>query len=115
VQNVLFALMTALVLAFASTAARADDAQAQAQKLYADGDAAYKKNDYAAALAAFQQAYELVPLPALLYNVAQCYRKLGDHQHAIENYEKFEALEKKIPAAKKKELTKYLAEEKKLA
>jgi tetratricopeptide (TPR) repeat protein len=110
-------LIIALLLTFGALAApvvRAQDdaTKAQAQQLYADGEKAYQKGKYADALASFQKAYDLVPLPALLYNVAQCYRRMNDHVHAVETYDRYSSLEKNIPAARQKELAKYLQQEK---
>ncbi|HEY4223765.1 MAG TPA: hypothetical protein VGO62_20550, partial [Myxococcota bacterium] len=102
----------ALVLA---PVARADDDpnKAAAQAAYHDGETAYDKGDFPAALTAFQHAYDLAPIPALLFNMAQCYRKLNDHAHALDTLEKYQQLEKNVPAQRRKELKSQLASEKK--
>jgi tetratricopeptide (TPR) repeat protein len=37
----------------------------------------------------FKEAYRLHPDPLFLYNIAQCYRKLGDHAEALSYYRKY--------------------------
>ncbi|MBM4319037.1 MAG: hypothetical protein FJ125_03540, partial [Deltaproteobacteria bacterium] len=43
----------------------------------------YQAGSYAAALAEFQAAYQLVPEVNLLYNIARCFEKLGRKERAI--------------------------------
>jgi tetratricopeptide (TPR) repeat protein len=47
----------------------------------------YKKENFDQALAEFQKAYDLDPLPRLLYNIGQLHRKLGHNRLAIDAYE----------------------------
>lgn len=49
----------------------------------------YGAGDFAGAIALFEQAYALEPVPNLLYNIAKCYEKMQDWKKAIEYYEKF--------------------------
>lgn len=55
----------------------------------------FKAGQFDAAVADFQAAYEMKPLPLLLFNLAQAHRKAGHHRQALELYERFLAEEKK--------------------
>ena len=45
--------------------------------------------DYAAAITAFLESYDLAPLPVIQYDLGQAYRLHGDTAKAIEAYEKY--------------------------
>jgi len=47
------------------------------------------------AIREYEAAYELVPLPQLLFNLGQAHRLKGDHRKALESYEKFLAADPK--------------------
>ncbi len=49
----------------------------------------YNASDFANALADAKAAYELDPRPALLYNLGQCYRALGDLRQALFSYRRY--------------------------
>ncbi len=51
--------------------------------------AEYDAGAYAKALADFQAAYALDPRPALLFDLGQCQRALGNHRKAALAYERF--------------------------
>jgi tetratricopeptide (TPR) repeat protein len=82
------ALLTALLLATgAGTVARAaepvsTEARAEARALYQKGTANYNVGEFQVALQQFKQAYLIQPDPVFLFNMAQCYRQLGDYQNA---------------------------------
>ncbi len=105
------ALALAVLVAFPAHAA---GSKAKARTLFHQGQSAYEAGDFQGALDLFQEAYATVPAPALYFNIAQCYRKLGDHAHAVEALEKYRKLQKRIPASIRKELEAQLAEEKAL-
>ena len=65
------------------------DPDTRARTLYREGQAAYQEGRYREAMAAFENAYELRPLAPLLFNVAQCHRKLGQCEQAAEYYQRF--------------------------
>ncbi|MCA1663305.1 MAG: hypothetical protein LC659_03390 [Myxococcales bacterium] len=70
----------------ASATARAESAEAEVERLAAEAVNAYKGADYKRAIELLQRAYEIRQVPALLYNVAKAYDKLGDIDHAYDSY-----------------------------
>jgi hypothetical protein len=64
--------VTGIVLGLASSA-NADD-KGKARELFKDGTRLYDVGDYREALQAFKKTYLLYEEPALLINMAQCYR-----------------------------------------
>lgn len=96
------AVALVLVLALAPLPAVAtpisEEAKAQSKAKFLEGNAAYEQGDYRKALEAFDAAYKLAPLPAFLYNVAQCHRQLGAYERAAFFYRRFLALSEKEPA-----------------
>ena len=77
----------ALVCALAQ-AAYADNKQA-AKEAYTEGKRQYDVGDYESALAAFKKAYLNYEEPVFLFNIAQCYRALGDRPSAVRTYRAF--------------------------
>ena len=69
-----------------SASARAETPEAQVERLAAEAVNAYKGADYKRAVELLQQAYEIRQVPALLYNLAKAYDKLGDIEHAYDSY-----------------------------
>jgi tetratricopeptide (TPR) repeat protein len=53
------------------------------------GTKAFQAEDYPAAVDAFEKAYEVKPVPNLLYNIGRAHEKSGDFQKAVDFYEKF--------------------------
>ena len=49
----------------------------------------YNLDELEAALEEFREAYRFKPDPSLLFNIAQCYRKLGQRDAAIDFYRKY--------------------------
>jgi tetratricopeptide (TPR) repeat protein len=62
---------------------------AKARALADRGRALHDAADYANAIAAFTQAYALAPSPALLFNLAQAYRLLGNCGDAVLMYRRY--------------------------
>ena len=54
-----------------------DDEREQARALYSEGAASFESGDFNDALASFQACYDLSRLPALLFNLASSYDRLG--------------------------------------
>jgi tetratricopeptide (TPR) repeat protein len=85
----------ALLASATLVGAPAQEAQAQestAEKtaqLNSQARERYQANDFAGAIALFEQAYKLEPLPNLLFNIAKCYEKMEDWAKAKEFYERF--------------------------
>jgi tetratricopeptide (TPR) repeat protein len=67
-------------LAKGPDAAAAPDAatKAKAAKKFKEGERAFKRHDYTAAAAAFDEAYSIAPHPAALFNAATAYEKAGE-------------------------------------
>ena len=79
----------ASALALSAAPARAEDAPEKARQLYAEGKAEYDLGHITGALAKFEAAYRVRPVPALLFNIAQCHRLLGDLNSAAMTYRAF--------------------------
>ena len=77
----------ALVCALAGVA-HADNKEA-AKQAYTEGKRHYDLGEYDAALAAFKTAYLNYEEPVFLFNIAQCYRALGDRPEAVRSYRAF--------------------------
>jgi tetratricopeptide (TPR) repeat protein len=60
-----------------------DQARAQAKAEVKRAQLAYKLARFDEALEEFSRAYELSPMPALLFNLGQCHRNLKNHERAI--------------------------------
>ncbi|AKJ03453.1 tetratricopeptide repeat protein [Archangium gephyra] len=83
------ALLVALLLALGgpgASAAEPGPARAAARRHFERGTTLYKEGRYAEAAAAFEAAYETLANGVVLYNLGQCYEKLGELQRAIGYY-----------------------------
>jgi tetratricopeptide (TPR) repeat protein len=60
--------------------------RAKAKAFYDSGMAHYNLSEYKEALADFKEAYRIHHDPALLFNIAQCYRQLGEPAAAANFY-----------------------------
>jgi tetratricopeptide (TPR) repeat protein len=80
-------LVAALVCALSGTAF-ADNKEA-AKEAYTEGKRQYDLGEYDAALAAFKKAYLNYEEPVFLFNIAQCYRAIGDKAAAARTYRAF--------------------------
>jgi hypothetical protein len=65
------------------------DADVEAHGYFERGRHAYEDAHYEEALAAFQQAYSLRPLPELLYNIGQCADRIGRRDLAIDAFQRY--------------------------
>lgn len=81
-------MVAALVLCALAHVAYADNKEA-AKQAYSEGKRQYDLGDYQAALTAFKQAYLNYEEPVFLFNIAQCYRALGDRPSAVRSYRAF--------------------------
>jgi tetratricopeptide (TPR) repeat protein len=82
------AIVLSSVLAVASASAE-PGIMDKAKAHFIAGDALYNAGSYADALREFLASYEFAPLPDLLLNAGQCYRKLGQLDKALEMYERY--------------------------
>jgi uncharacterized membrane protein len=90
------ALAVAMAVVAAAAPARAQDHRAEAEQLFRAGEKLYKRGVYDEAAGLFEQAYGLLPLPAIAFSAAQAYRLqyFADDdarklKRAIELYEKY--------------------------
>ena len=75
--------------AFAQAEVSSSTIPAKARMLADRGRAFHDAGDYAHAIAAFTQAYVMAPSPALLFNLAQAYRLLGNCDDAALLYRRY--------------------------
>ena len=83
-------LIAAAVLAMpGASRAQPDPAVGLARSLYEKGQRQYDLGHFADARQLFESAYQAKAAPALLFNIAQCHRKLGDLRSAASLYRSF--------------------------
>jgi tetratricopeptide (TPR) repeat protein len=76
-----------MLLAVPASGADADKAAAKAH--YEAATRLYDIKEWAKALDEYKAAYLSKPDPAFLFNIGQCYRKLGKHAQALEFYREY--------------------------
>lgn len=72
-----------------------DGIRAQARHQRAEGFAAQHDGNYDAALDFYRRSYELVPLPVLLFNLAQVHHLKGEKARALGLYRQYLAVEER--------------------
>jgi tetratricopeptide (TPR) repeat protein len=83
------ALLLALLLLPQLASAQTPDARARARRHYEIGERHQRAGDYDAAIAEYQAAYDLAPLPGLLFNLGQAFRLKGEKRQALAHYKLF--------------------------
>jgi tetratricopeptide (TPR) repeat protein len=89
------ALLRALIVAVAvsvsagTVAAQGDEAKAEARALHDRGLEHYAAGRYTEAIDSYRRAYERVPAPGILFNLAQAHRLAGHCDRALELYEQY--------------------------
>lgn len=78
-----------VALTCALPAAAQRDNQAEARSLYDAGVVAFEDGRFEAALARWQEAYDLTSLPALLYNIGTAHDRLGQAEEAATDYREY--------------------------
>jgi tetratricopeptide (TPR) repeat protein len=63
--------------------------QMEAQKRFEEAEKLYNIGDYEGALTGYKEAYLLSNNPDLLFNMGQCYRKLGKYDDALITYRSY--------------------------
>src|SRR5262245_5931721 len=88
-------LMTALACMFCARAvAQTSGAREQnARAHYDQGRLHYDLGEYDKAIAEFKEAYAILSMPGLLYDIAQAYRRKGDCRQALVAYANYQRLE----------------------
>jgi tetratricopeptide (TPR) repeat protein len=103
-RQLIFALV--LVLSQAATVAAApkrpapsyDPGQEKVARAHFDrAEKAFNLRKFDEALGAYQAAYEALPLPAFLFNIAQCHRNLRNREQAVFFYERYLSLAPDAP------------------
>ena len=67
---------------------RADDYE-QAKTLFKTGVGSFLKEDYKEALTSFETSYKINPKSTVLFNIAMCYKALGDYQRSAEVFAQY--------------------------
>lgn len=80
------AAIVSLVLLLAGSASAETYDKDAARAAFERGTRHYNLAEYPKALDAFREAYRNYPEPSFLYNIAQCYRQVGDKPNAIRFY-----------------------------
>jgi len=82
------ALFGGLLLAAPGTA-DAESGQESARAHFRRAEKAFSLGKFQQALEQYEAAYDLKPLPGLLFNMGQCHKNLGNSQRAIFFYERY--------------------------
>ncbi|NMO23285.1 tetratricopeptide repeat protein [Pyxidicoccus fallax] len=82
-----------------SATAAQEDPKAAARELFDSSQREYDLGNFEEALNGYSEAYRLVPEPALLFNIGQCHRQLGQYERAAFFYRRYLALEPDSPDA----------------
>lgn len=61
----------------------------EAKRHFLEGSRAFESKDFAAAIDSFRQAYDIVHLPEIIYNIGRCYEELGQIDDALYHYEMY--------------------------
>jgi len=90
IRQLAIALLAVLLIARPAAAAPpTSDEKAKAREHYQKGLVHYDIKEFSEALAEFKNAYRVVQDPAFLFNIAQCYRKLGQDVEALDYYRNY--------------------------
>src|SRR4051812_6877782 len=89
VRRLLGIFIAVCLQTFAAASAQPDSTVEIARALYEKGQRQYDLGHFADALHLFESAYETKAAPALLFNIAQCHRQLGDLRNAAALYRSF--------------------------
>ncbi|MCA9635574.1 MAG: hypothetical protein KC420_06005 [Myxococcales bacterium] len=79
------------VRAAIAPAAEPDPKIERAKELLENGARLYNEGSYEAAILAFQEGYELTEEPAFLYNIGNCYERLGNFAAARDHLDRYRA------------------------
>ncbi|HTA21188.1 MAG TPA: tetratricopeptide repeat protein [Polyangia bacterium] len=90
-----------VLIVSAAPAARASgagiDDEKEARRLFEHAELEFNVGKFPEALADYQSAYEAKPLPGFLFNIAQCYRNMGNFERARFFFRRYLALEPRAP------------------
>ena len=85
----------ARVLAHADQAP--DESEQAARELFRKAEINFNLGKFADALSDYQAAYEAKPLAGFLFNIAQCYRHMGNYERARFFYRRYLTVDPKTP------------------
>jgi hypothetical protein len=88
-------LITAIATSWLAASAAADTLKEQARKAVVAGLDAQNAGRYDEAIAHYRKAYDAVPHPEILFNLAQAYRLKGDAETALREYQRYLLVEPK--------------------
>lgn len=92
------ALVVASLLSVSTRAAGAGvDDEKEARRLFERAELSFNVGKFAEALTDYQSAYEAKPLPGFLFNIAQCYRNMGNFERARFFFRRYLALDPHAP------------------
>lgn len=100
--SLLFGLTLSGSVALADGPPQASPSKAQmlaAKSFFDRGQQLYNEGKYEAAWLEFSSAYEIAPLPDLVFNLARCEVKMNRNKEAIAHYREFLAMVPQDPAA----------------
>jgi tetratricopeptide (TPR) repeat protein len=83
------AVLVAVTLGGFAPTAEADNRRATAKAHYETATRLYDIREYDKALLEYKSAYLAQPDPAFLFNIGQCYRKLGQNQQALNFFQEY--------------------------
>jgi hypothetical protein len=86
-------LVASLLSVSASAAAGGGDDEKEARRLFERAELEFNVGKFAEALTDYQSAYEAKPLPGFLFNIAQCYRNMGNYERARFFFRRYLALD----------------------
>lgn len=75
----------------AAAPAPADPKFERARELFENGERLYHEGSYEAAILAFKEGYDLTQEPAFLYNIGNCYERIGNFSEARSNLDRYRA------------------------
>ncbi|MGM0577841.1 MAG: PEGA domain-containing protein [Myxococcota bacterium] len=64
-------------------------AKKKASQFYEEAERLFDQELYSAAVENYRKAYDLYPAPAILYNIAKSWERLGDADRCVEGYEAY--------------------------
>jgi len=90
------AIIVMLLLA-APVASAEPSARDVAKRHFTEASEHFRAGEYEAAMTSYSLAYDLLPMPAFLFNLGQCHRKLGQRAEALDYFRDYLAAEPDAP------------------
>lgn len=113
-RSVALCLLLLASSALAEGPSRAEEDEAARQRRfreqYARASRAYSAKDYAAAIPDLQGAFAIQPVPQILFNIAQAYRRLEQYGSARVYFELYRSIEKDLAPERAAVLARAIAE-----